>query len=120
MNGFSVAIFSILIGSLGQITLKVGANKLGTLFFQAGQIGPDLIRVIKTPEIIIGMVFFGFSSLLWIKVLTLAELSQAYPLVSIGYIIVAVLSYVFFKESFTIPKVLGIGLIIAGVVIINN
>jgi len=120
MNGLNLALISIVMGAVGQVTLKIGANKLGTLSLQAERIGTDLVRIIKTPEIIIGMVFFGLSSLLWLKVLTLAELSHAYPMVSVGYVIVVLLSFALFKESISVHKLLGIGLIIAGVVAINN
>lgn len=120
MKGISLALVSIAFGAVGQVTLKIGADKLGGLSLAAGTITSDIIRVIKTTEIIIGLVLFGISSFLWIKVLTRADLSQVYPLVSISYIIVAVLSYLLLREQFTIQKVLGIAVIISGVIVLNT
>ena len=119
MKGISLALVSIALGAVGQVILKIGADKLGSLSFTGSALGSDLLRVIKTPEIIFGMFFFGLSSLLWIKVLTRMELSRAYPLVSISYIIVAVLSFVILREHFTMQKILGIVVIITGVIVLN-
>lgn len=91
MNNLLVILLSVLLGSLGQVTLKIGADKLGTFSF-----GLDTIfKMIKIPEILIGVVFFGLSFLLWIKVLTKSDLSYAYPMVSLGYVNVIILSYFF-------------------------
>lgn len=120
MKGIGLALISIALGAVGQVILKLGANKLGSLSFTAGSFGADFIRIIKTPAILIGMFLFGLSSLLWIKVLTRADLSQAYPLVSVSYIIVAVLSFILLREQFSLQKVLGIGVIILGVIVLNK
>lgn len=118
MNKILLILISVFLGSLGQVLLKVGAGKLGTISF----VHPiaEALRIIFTPHVLIGLAFFGTSFLLWVKVLTDSELSYAYPMVSLGYVLVAVLSYFLFHESFTFNKVFGIALIIAGVLMINK
>ena len=120
MKGFSLVFISISMGAVGQLLLKIGADKIGSLSFSADSFFSDILKIIKTPQILGGMVFFGVSSLLWIKVLTRAELSLVYPLVSLSYIIVAVLSYLVLRENFTMQKILGIAVIIFGVLVLNN
>lgn len=120
MNNILLAIISVFVGSVGQVVLKLGANKVADLTFSMSTIISDLWRLAKVSEIVLGMFLFAASSLLWIKVLTRVELSTAYPLVSIGYINVAVLSYFLFHESFSISKILGMAMIITGVVFINS
>ena len=120
MSNLITILLSVFLGSFGQIILKLGANKLGTLSLAWNTLFPDLIRVIKIPEILIGLVLFGSSFLLWIKVLTKSDLSYAYPMVSIGYINVVVVSYFLFNEQFTLMKVLGVSLIVVGVVVLNK
>src|SRR5690606_18326087 len=112
-----VILLSVCLGAFGQVLLKVGANKLG--FLSLHTLFDDLLRIVKIPEIWIGLLFFGTSFLLWIKVLTKADLSYAYPMVSLGYIIVITLSYFLFNESFTYTKIIGISFIIIGVFILN-
>ncbi|MBU8905915.1 SMR family transporter [Desertibacillus haloalkaliphilus] len=119
MNNLVVILLSVLLGSIGQVVLKIGANKLDSFTLSFETLVADLLRMARTPEIVIGLVLFGTSFLLWIKVLTKADLSYAYPLVSLGYINVVILSYFLFGESFTVMKVLGITLIISGVIVLN-
>lgn len=120
MNKLLLIITSVLLGSIGQVILKVGANKLGALALHPQTLITDIFRMIRVPEIIIGLIFFGLSFVLWVKVLTKSDLSYAYPMVSLGYINVIILSYFFFKEPFTTTKILGITLIIFGVIILNK
>ncbi|RXJ02944.1 transporter [Anaerobacillus alkaliphilus] len=120
MNKLVLIIVSVLLGSIGQVILKIGANKLGTLALHPQTLITDLIRMVRVPEIIIGLLFFGSSFVLWVKVLTKFDLSYAYPMVSLGYINVVVLSYFLFKEPFTTAKIAGIAFIIVGVIILNR
>lgn len=120
MSKLLLIIVSVLLGSIGQVILKIGANKLGTLALHPQTFITDIFRMIRVPEIIIGLIFFGSSFVLWVKVLTKSDLSYAYPMVSLGYINVVILSYFLFKEPFTATKIAGIALIIFGVIILNK
>lgn len=120
MSQIALIITSILLGATGQVLLKAGADKLGNLNLSISGFLPTIWELIKTPQIVIGMFCFAFSSLLWIKVLTKAELSYAYPMVSFSYVIVAIAAAIFFKEAITVNKVLGIAAIVMGVFILNR
>lgn len=120
MKSIWLILISVVLGALGQVILKLGSNKLGTISFSLPVLVSSLVRLIKTPEIIIGLILFGTSFLLWIKVLSRSELSYAYPMVSIGYILVVVLSYFLLDEAFSWNKVMGIAIIVAGVWFINK
>ncbi|QNB47346.1 EamA family transporter [Thermanaerosceptrum fracticalcis] len=120
MKNVTLMLISVFLGALGQVILKIGANKLGNLSLSLPTLSHDVIRVAKIPEIVLGFFFFGLSSLLWIKVLTKAELSYAYPMVSLGYIIVALISYFLFNERFTFSKIIGMAMVITGVIVLNK
>jgi len=111
---------SIFMGALGQTILKLGANKLGTLSLSLRTLMKDVVKILMIPEILIGLVLFGGSFLLWVKVLTKSDLSYAYPMVSLGYVLVALLSKVLFNEPFTLNKIAGIAMIVSGVFILNR
>lgn len=111
---------SVFMGAIGQTVLKLGANKLGTLSLSLRTILRDILNILVIPEIIIGLIFFGSSFLLWIKVLTKSDLSYAYPMVSLGYVLIALLSRFLFDEPFTLNKIAGIVMIISGVFILNS
>ncbi len=120
MSQISLILTSVFLGAIGQILLKAGANNLGELDLSLYAFFRSIITIIKIPQIIIGAVFFGLSSLLWIKVLTKSQLSYAYPMVSLSYVVVGIASAVFFNEPVTVNKVLGISAIVAGVFILNR
>jgi drug/metabolite transporter (DMT)-like permease len=120
MNQLGLIIISILFGATGQVLLKAGANRLDGLNLSLSKLVPSIISILKTPAIIIGMITFAISSLLWIKVLTKAELSYAYPMVSFSYVIVAIAAAIFFKEAITLNKIIGIAAIVMGVFILNR
>ena len=61
----------------------------------------------------------GFSVLVWMAVLSRVEVSVAYPMVSIGYIIVGVAGWYFFGESLSTLRVAGIFVIFLGVYMVN-
>jgi multidrug transporter EmrE-like cation transporter len=56
---------------------------------------------------------------MWIFVLKKLELSIAYPMVSLGYVFVMLLSFYFLQEQLYLTKILGTGLIVSGVVVLN-
>ncbi|SEF60792.1 EamA family transporter [Paenibacillus sp. UNC499MF] len=120
MSALWVILLSVGMGAVGQVLLKAGANRLGELSLAPATLIPDIFRMIKTPEILIGLILFGTSFLLWVKVLTKVELSYAYPMMSLSYVIVFVMSFLWFQEAFTMQKLVGMAVIIIGIIIINK
>ena len=116
MRNMILILTSIIMGAVGQILLKVGANKLGSINTSIG----GLLSIFRNSYILIGLVLFGTSFLLWVKVLTKNELSYVYPMVSISYIIIILASKFLFNEPFTLNKMIGVIAIIAGVFFINK
>jgi multidrug transporter EmrE-like cation transporter len=112
---YLLALVSIFLGAVGQFLLKVGAKALG----EGGSVGHTLLQMAVTPAVLLGVVCFGTSFISWVFVLRKLDLAVAYPMVSLGYIIVVVLAKAFLGEQITLPKVVGLGLIIAGVIAMN-
>ena len=99
----------------GEILLKQGLIKLGTLDF-AGNAVSAFASIFTSTYIWLGLVLFGISSLLWLIALSKTELSYAYPLMGVGYAVVAFCSWLLFNEALTVLRILGIFVIMAGVV----
>lgn len=116
MRNIVLIFTSIIMGAVGQIMLKVGANKLENINTNI----EGLFSIIKNYYILIGLVLFGTSFLLWVKILTKNDLSFVYPMVSISYIIIILASRFLFNEPFTANKIIGIIAIVSGVFIINK
>ncbi len=103
-----VIVFATFIGSIGALYLKKSSNKFNL----------SLEGTIKNKELLIGVLFYGISSIFFIVTLKFGPLSILYPVVATSYIWVALLSVKFLNERMNILKWLGIIFIILGVVLI--
>ena len=113
-----VALISITIGAVGQLLLKL-ASKSGLTLSGPGAIH-SLLRLVVNPYMILGVVCFLLSMVLWVKVQTMTPLSSSYPLVSLGYIIVALLSFLILGERLAVKQILAIGVIVFGVFLLGQ
>lgn len=67
-----------------------------------------------------GMFCYGASVCVWIAALSKAPVSTAYPMMSLGYVVVAGVSTLWLGEILSPAKVLGIALICAGVALVSR
>jgi len=67
-----------------------------------------------------GMLCYGTSLCVWLAALSKAPVSTAYPMLSLGYIVVAAASVLWLGETLSPVKVLGIALICGGVVLVSR
>lgn len=67
-----------------------------------------------------GMLCYGASVCVWLAALTKAPVSVAYPMLSLGYVVVAAVSVLWMGEALSAAKVFGIALICAGVMLISR
>jgi multidrug transporter EmrE-like cation transporter len=67
-----------------------------------------------------GMVCYGTSLCVWLAALSKAPVSTAYPMLSLGYVVVAAVSVLWLGETLAPAKILGIALICAGVFLVSR
>lgn len=115
---FGLLLISVWLGVVGQLALKQGLIKIGRLEI-ADFFSKRLFELIKEKFVLIGFVSYGLATLLWLVVLSQAEVSYAYPLLAIGYMLVAILAKLFFGEDLTLVRMAGISLICVGVYLIT-
>jgi multidrug transporter EmrE-like cation transporter len=118
MGGVPLIITAVLIGAVGQVLMKVGMGIYGQI--TPGAVWREIIPILGTWQVTAGLLCYGASALLWIAVLSKVELSMAYPLVSVGYVLVVLASWLFLGEQITTPRMAGLALIVAGVVAISR
>lgn len=118
MFNFAMLLLSVAMGAAGQFLFRLGMKSYG----QVSAMGAfhEFFSIVFTPSIFIGFMLFGMSSVIWLSVISKSELSSAYPMVSIGYIITLFLSKVFLNEQVGIFKILGTVLIVCGVIFISK
>ena len=66
-----------------------------------------------------GVATYLLSTVFFLKGVSRGELSVLYPMVSLGYICTLIWSRLFFREELTKTKFVGVGLILAGIVVLN-
>jgi multidrug transporter EmrE-like cation transporter len=119
MQGIYFVLISVLFNVAGQFSLKIAMNKFGAI-----EINNSIItvfsKIIIHPNVILGFTFYIISAISWIIALSKLELSHAYPMLSIGYVLVMFISYFFLNESLGLHKILGTLLIIAGIFLISR
>jgi multidrug transporter EmrE-like cation transporter len=105
----------VLLNAAAQLLLKAGTNAVGRFEFVADNLVPVAARLAFEPHIVAGMVCYGVSLIVWIMGLSRIEVSIAYPLLSLGYVINALAAWYLFGESLTAVRMAGIGFIVLGV-----
>lgn len=115
--GFTYVLATVFLTVYGQIVLKWRISKASVF--------PDLLSeriffflgMIRDPWVLSSIVAGFFAFLCWMAALTKFDLSYAYPFMSLSFLLVLILSVAFFHEPLTIPKVLGVGFVVAGIII---
>ncbi len=108
----------IIIAAAGQLILKVGMNNIGMVDLKKIGILNYLLKIIQNPQVMIGLLFYGISALLWLIVLSKEELSLVYPMVAFSYVITVILSMLILKEAIPPLRWLGLSIICLGIFLI--
>jgi multidrug transporter EmrE-like cation transporter len=107
VSSMVLVLIASVIGSLGAVFLKLGAEKLRYGF-----------RHIISAQSAAGVGLFLVSSVFFGWGVKGGELSVLYPMVSLGYVWTLVWSRIFFKEPLTKSKFAALGLILFGIILI--
>jgi multidrug transporter EmrE-like cation transporter len=121
LNTFSIIFSGVLLNSVAQLLLKAGARTLGSVSMGSGaSLFAAALGAATQPWILLGLVCYFVSAGLWVIALTRVDVTVAYPMLSMGYVIAALLAWQLFGESLTTGRVLGIGIILVGVVVLGR
>lgn len=117
-----ISLFCILAGVTlnagAQLLLKAGTNAVGHFEFTRANILPIAFRLATQPPIIGGLTCYVISVAVWIIGLSRVDVSIAYPMLSLGYVVNALAAWYLFGEIIGPLRVAGILLILAGVFLI--
>ncbi len=117
---FSLIFIGVMLNVAAQLLIKSGTNAIGYFEFTRENIFPIGWKLATEWHIISAMACYGLSVVIWILALSRVQVSIAYPLLSMGYVVNAVAAWYLFNEAFNPTKVLGVGVIILGVIIISR
>jgi multidrug transporter EmrE-like cation transporter len=115
---FALVLCGVLLNAGAQLLLKAGTNGVGAFAFSAGNLIPVGMRLASDPLILGGLGCYAISVVVWIMALSRVEVSLAYPMLSIGYVINAFAAWQLFGEALTAQRTIGIGTIVVGVYLV--
>ncbi len=117
---FLIAVSSVTLNALAQIALRNTMLSVGSFPSVLGEWFGFATKIMFNLWFIAGMGCYAISIGLWLIVLGKLEVSIAYPLLSIGYVITAVIGYFFMQEDVNLIRIAGLSLIILGICVISR
>jgi len=122
MKNFLLIFVCVLIAVVAQLCMKHGIHK-ASLFPRLGEVSSIysyFVSALSNPFVLSGFLLYGVSSLFWLVVLGRVDLSYAYPLVSMGYVLAVFFSWIIFKEHVSVLRVAGLAVICVGVAMLSR
>lgn len=115
MAGLFPILLYVITTASGLIAIKLGSANGAVVEFIGNKLAFNL-----TPVNIAGLFLYGTSFALYTFLIAKNELGYIIPLTTgLVYVIIFIASFIIFKESFTIIKLLAITMILSGVVLLN-
>jgi multidrug transporter EmrE-like cation transporter len=116
MRPIFLLLLSVAAASTGQVLFKKGLLMTGEITLKSSVIG-DLLKMVFQPLVFSGLILYIISTILWLLALSKTTLNFAYPFTALTFILVMLSSRMVFLESIPPLRYLGIGLIVAGIVV---
>ncbi|MBF0550588.1 MAG: EamA family transporter [Deltaproteobacteria bacterium] len=113
-------LLGVLLNAVAQILMKAGMIKIGHFEFSMANLVPVGIKTFTSPYVLVALACYVISVLVWLAALSKVEVSYAYPLLSIGYIVTALYAQFRFMENLSPTRWAGIIVICIGVYLITR
>lgn len=112
---FSFIVFGVLLNAVAQLLLKAGARNVGEIHLTMQNFFAVGIKVVSQLPIIGGLTCYVLSVVLWIIALSRVDVSIAYPMLSLGYVVTAIGAWYLFGEALSAQRLMAIVVILVGV-----
>jgi multidrug transporter EmrE-like cation transporter len=120
LSAFMLIIAGVLLNAGAQLLLKAGVTPLGALSVDLNNLLPTVLRVLGQWPIVAGLVCYVVSVGIWIVALSRVEVSLAYPMLSLGYVVNALAAWWLFGEALGPMRWTGMLLILGGVLVMSR
>jgi drug/metabolite transporter (DMT)-like permease len=115
---FGFIFTGILLNATAQLLLKAGTNAVGAIHLTAENWLPTGVKLATQWPIIGGLTCYVVSVLVWIIGLSRVDVTIAYPMLSLGYVVNAIGAWYFLGEVVSMQRILAVGVIIVGVILL--
>ena len=118
ISTFGFIFTGILLNALAQLLLKAGTNAVGAIHLDSAHLLPTFVKLATQLPILGGLACYVVSVVVWIVGLSRVDVTIAYPLLSLGYIVNAIGAWYFLGEAMSVQRMLAVGVIIVGVALL--
>lgn len=117
---FCLIFAGVMLNAAAQILMKAGTNAVGHFEFSAANVVPIGWKLATEWHIVTALFCYAISVVVWILALSRVPVSIAFPMLSMAYVVNAVAAKYLLGEDFSVTKLVGMGVIILGVIIISR
>ncbi len=115
---FMLVFTGVMLNAAAQLLLKAGVKDIGIIQLSPANIVSAGFKLALEPHIVGGLFCYVISVGIWILALSRVPVSIAYPMLSLGYVVTAVIAWAFMGEAVNAMRITGIGIIIVGVFLV--
>lgn len=120
LSDFSILFCGVLLNALAQLGLKAATRVTGPLIVTDSGMLRRGLELLAVPSLWYALCAYGLSVIVWLVGLSRVPVSQAYPLLSLGYVINIGLAWWLLGEVPNVQRVGGIAIIVLGVVLVSR
>jgi len=119
MSFYLLLLVSVISNVTANILLKKGVTSFGGLSGQKAKLLLELTKAATSPFVILGVALYGFSFLIWLRILSFNDLSRAYPIfATIVFLLTTAGSVFFLNESVSLLRFAGIAIMLVGIYLV--
>jgi drug/metabolite transporter (DMT)-like permease len=120
VTDFAVLSTGVLLNALAQLGLKSATQVTGPLLAGDAGVWRRGLELLVVPSLWGAVCAYALSLVVWIVGLSRVPVSQAYPLLSMGYVINIGLAWWLLGEAPNAQRVVGIAVIVLGVLLVSR
>jgi multidrug transporter EmrE-like cation transporter len=120
LQTFVILLIGVLLNAGAQLLLKAGVRPLGEIGVAPGTLLPGIARAMTQGPVLVGLACYVLSVGLWLVALSRVDVSLAYPMLSLGYVVNAIAAWALFGEAVGVARFGGIALILLGVLVVSR
>ncbi len=118
LTDFSILFCGVLLNALAQLGLKAATRTTGPLLAGDADVWQRGLGLLTVPSLWWALSAYGLSVVVWLVGLSRVPVTQAYPLLSLGYVINIGFAWWLLGEVPNLQRVAGIAVIVLGVLLV--
>jgi drug/metabolite transporter (DMT)-like permease len=118
LSTFGFIISGVILNAFAQLFLKAGTNAVGAIHLTSENWFATGWKLATQLPILAGLTCYAISLVVWVIGLSRADVTMAYPMLSLGYVVTAVLAWMFLGEVVSPQRMVALAVIIIGVALL--